>query len=103
MSSVLIEEAVKTAGNVRRADIVIGIPSYKNARTVGHVVRAAHAGLAKYFPQFESVIINSDGEQIERLCLSFEQLKPYLTRIWPGSDRSDVRESAQPELEVRKP
>jgi glucosylglycerate synthase len=46
---------------IRRADIVVGIPSYNNARTIGHVVRAAIAGLAKYFPQFTAVIINSDG------------------------------------------
>ena len=48
-------------GNVRRTDIVIGIPSYNNARTIGHVVRAAHAGLLKYFPQFDGLIVNSDG------------------------------------------
>lgn len=42
-------------------DIIVGIPSFNNARTIGHVVRAAVAGLQKYFPQFRSVIINSDG------------------------------------------
>jgi glucosylglycerate synthase len=46
---------------LKQVDVVIGIPSYNNARTIGHVVRAAHAGLAKYFPQFTSVIVNSDG------------------------------------------
>ena len=40
---------------------MIGIPSYNNARTIGHVVQAAQAGLAKYFPQLKAVIINSDG------------------------------------------
>jgi hypothetical protein len=44
-----------------RADIVVGIPSYNNARTIGHVVRAVEAGLAKYFPSQRSVILNSDG------------------------------------------
>ncbi|MEK6726753.1 MAG: glycosyltransferase [Deltaproteobacteria bacterium] len=43
------------------ADIVIGIPSYNNAKTVGHVIRAVDAGLAKYFPDKKAVIINSDG------------------------------------------
>jgi hypothetical protein len=42
-------------------DVVIGIPSYNNARTIGHVVQAAQAGLAKYYPQLKAVIINSDG------------------------------------------
>lgn len=43
------------------ADLLIGIPSFNNARTVGHVVRAAAAGLAKYFPDKRTVIVNSDG------------------------------------------
>lgn len=57
----LPDEARRAAEAIRHADIVIGIPSYNNARTVGHVVRAAYAGLAKYFPQLTAVVINSDG------------------------------------------
>jgi glycosyltransferase involved in cell wall biosynthesis len=61
MYEFLPEEAAAAAQRLRHADIVVGIPSYKNVRTIQHVVRAAHAGLAKYFPQQVSVIINSDG------------------------------------------
>ena len=61
MQDFLPAEAVREARALGRADIVIGIPSYNNARTIAHVVRAAHAGLAKYFPQYTSAIINSDG------------------------------------------
>ncbi|NOY38743.1 MAG: glycosyl transferase family 2 [Nitrospirae bacterium] len=43
------------------ADIVIGIPSYNNAKTIGHVVKAVQAGLSKYFPDSKSVLVNSDG------------------------------------------
>ncbi len=42
-------------------DLLVGIPSYNNADTIGHVVRAAAAGLAKYFPGQSAVIVNSDG------------------------------------------
>jgi glycosyltransferase involved in cell wall biosynthesis len=42
-------------------DIVVGIPSFNNARTIAHVVRAVAGGLAKYFPDRKSIIINSDG------------------------------------------
>jgi hypothetical protein len=42
-------------------EIVVGIPSYNNARTIGHVVRAAALGLAKHFPGRQAVIVNSDG------------------------------------------
>ena len=46
---------------IGEADILVGIPSYNNARTIGHVVRAVSVGLAKYFPAQRSVIVNSDG------------------------------------------
>jgi glycosyltransferase involved in cell wall biosynthesis len=42
-------------------DIVVGIPSFNNARTITHVVRAVAGGLAKYFPDRKSIIVNSDG------------------------------------------
>jgi glycosyltransferase involved in cell wall biosynthesis len=42
-------------------DLLVGIPSYNNADTIGHVVRAAAAGLAKYFPGRPAAIVNSDG------------------------------------------
>jgi len=57
----LPDEARRAAEYIRRADIVIGIPSYNNGRTIGHVVRAAYAGLAKYFPQLTAVVVNADG------------------------------------------
>ncbi|HLP97021.1 MAG TPA: cell wall biosynthesis glycosyltransferase [Sideroxyarcus sp.] len=53
-----VREQIDRLGN---ADIVVGIPSFNNARTIGHVVRAAQAGLAKYFPERRAVIVNSDG------------------------------------------
>lgn len=43
------------------ADILVGIPSFNNAATVGHVVRAVSAGLAKYFPGYRAVLVNADG------------------------------------------
>ena len=43
------------------AELVVGIPSHDNARTIGHVVRAVASGLAKHFPGRNAVIVNSDG------------------------------------------
>jgi len=53
-----VQEKIHELGE---ADIVVGIPSYNNARTIGHVVRAVQAGLSKYFPDSKSVLVNSDG------------------------------------------
>jgi glycosyltransferase involved in cell wall biosynthesis len=44
-----------------RADIMVGIPSFKNAATIGYVVRAAHAGLVQYFPDLRPILLNADA------------------------------------------
>ena len=69
---------------IRGADILIGIPSYNNVRTIGHVVRAVTAGLAKYFPGAKAIIFNSDGgstdgtqEEVKRVQI--EDFKTILT------------------------
>ncbi len=46
---------------IRRADVVVGLPSFNNARTIGHVVRAVTAGLTDAFPDVKAVLVNSDG------------------------------------------
>ena len=53
-----IEERLCAIG---RAELVVGIPSYNNVGTIGHVVRAVVAGLAKHFPGRRAVLVNSDG------------------------------------------
>jgi glucosylglycerate synthase len=44
-----------------KADIMVGIPSFKNAQTIGYVVRAAQAGLVQYFPDLTPVVVNADA------------------------------------------
>lgn len=46
---------------IGEAELLVGIPSYNNAQTIGHVVRAVSAGLAKYFSGRRAVLVNSDG------------------------------------------
>ena len=46
---------------MEKTDILVGIASFNNARTIGHVVKAVDAGLVKYFPDKKAVIVNSDG------------------------------------------
>lgn len=58
---VLRKEVQERLDEIKEADIVVGIPSYNNAPTIGHVVRAVQAGLAKYFPYKKAVLVNSDG------------------------------------------
>ena len=57
----LRKEVVEQLDVLKNVDILVGIPSFNSARTIGHVVRAVQAGLAKYFPGHKAVLVNSDG------------------------------------------
>lgn len=59
--SSLPETVREEIGRLGQADIMVGIPSFKNAATIGYVVRAAHAGLVQFFPDLRPVLVNSDA------------------------------------------
>ncbi|MDY6863972.1 MAG: glycosyltransferase [Thermodesulfobacteriota bacterium] len=58
---ILSKDIQERVQELKNADIIIGIPSFNCAPTIGHVVKAIEAGLSKYFPKYKSVLINSDG------------------------------------------
>ena len=64
-SDILLDKVRKKVNEIGHADILIGIPSYNNASTIGHVVKAVQTGLLKYFPGKQSILINSDGGSID--------------------------------------
>ncbi len=50
---------IDNAGRVR--DIVVGIPSYNEARTIRQVVETIDAGLRTFFPHLTAAIVNADS------------------------------------------
>jgi glucosylglycerate synthase len=60
-TTALRDDARAWIDQVRSADVIVGIPSYKNAATISHVVQVAGEGLDKYFPDAKAAIVNSDG------------------------------------------
>ena len=64
-SDVLSDEVKRKVGEIEQADILVGIPSYNNAATIGHVVKAIQTGLLKYFPGKRSILVNSDGGSVD--------------------------------------
>lgn len=60
-NEILREETLDQLKVIKEADILVGIPSYNNAATIGHVVKAVQAGFAKYFPDKRCLLVNSDG------------------------------------------
>ncbi len=48
--SILTDEFLRQLIDVGEADVLVGVPTYNNAATVGQVVQTIRAGLLKYFP-----------------------------------------------------
>jgi hypothetical protein len=78
-SVILRKEVHDQIAEIGEADILVGIPSFNNARTIGHVVKAVQAGLSKYFPDRKSILVNSDGgssdetmEIVEKTTIDFD-------------------------------
>lgn len=59
--TVLDEAVAREVDRIGSADILVGIPSFRNADTIAHVVRQAGLGMAEYFPGLSHVLVNSDG------------------------------------------
>ncbi len=64
-------------------DVVVGIPSYNNASTIGGVVKTFGTGLKKYFPELKALLVNSDGGSEDDTTGVFLEIKisPDIERI----------------------
>jgi len=72
--SALNDEALEILDNIARSDILVGIPSYNNEKTIGHVTEAIKLGLAKYYPDARAIVFNSDGGSDDNTRMIFEQV-----------------------------
>jgi hypothetical protein len=78
---------------VGTADLMVGIPSFENAETIGYVVRASQAGMVQYFPDLKPVLVNSDGgspDDTPRVAISTESPE-YIEKIILVSPRHKLQ------------
>jgi len=82
-SSALDAEGLAEVRRIGSADLMVGIPSFGNAETIGYVVRATTAGMVQYFPELKPILVNSDGgspDDTPRMAVSTES-PDYLEKI----------------------
>jgi hypothetical protein len=56
--------------------------------------------VASFVRETESLGAHEVEERIERLCVSYERLKPYLISLWKGEDGPDIQAKGQAALAV---
>jgi glucosylglycerate synthase len=59
--TLLNDEFLRQLINVGEVDILIGLPTHNNAKSIGPVMRAIQTGILKCFPRERAVVINADG------------------------------------------
>jgi glucosylglycerate synthase len=59
--SILTDDFIRQLIDVGEVDILVGVPTHNDAKTVEPAIRAIQAGIVKTFPRERAVIINADG------------------------------------------
>jgi len=59
--TLLTDDFLRQLINVGEVDILVGLRTHNNAKTIEPVIRAIQAGILKCFPRERAVIINADG------------------------------------------
>lgn len=67
---------------VDHTDIIVGIPSYKEADSIAFPVKMASEGLARYFPDKKSVIINVDNHSPDGTKEAFMNTPTKVPKIY---------------------
>ena len=67
---------------IKKADIVVGIPSYDEAENIAFVAEQASIGLKKYFPKYKSVIINVDNNSGDGTKRAFLEANTKVPKIY---------------------
>jgi len=57
----LTDDFLRQLINVGEVDILVGLPTHNNAKTIGSVVHTIRSGILSAFPRERAVIINADG------------------------------------------
>jgi glycosyltransferase involved in cell wall biosynthesis len=64
--TILDQAVIDDIETIGGADILVGIPSFRNADTIAYVVQQAATGLVRHFPGMKPVLVNSDGGSKDR-------------------------------------
>ena len=59
--SFLTDDFLRQLINVGEVDILVGLPTHNNAKTIGPIVNTIRSGILRGFPRERAVIINADG------------------------------------------
>ncbi len=72
----------KNIKQIKKVDIVVGIPSYNEADNIDFVVKQVDKGLRRYYPKLKSIIINVDNNSPDGTKNVFEKIKVLSPKLY---------------------
>jgi hypothetical protein len=61
MTKTVLRQVRQQIGDIEQVEVLVGIPTFNNAATVGAVVAAVKAGIRKVCPQASVLVVNADA------------------------------------------
>ncbi len=71
---------------ISHADLVVAVPSYNEADTIGHTVEQATRGILKYFPDLNPVLINCDNHSLDGTKEAFFAARGEIPAIYLSTE-----------------
>ncbi len=72
--------------NIKKADMVVCIPSYREADSIGYPTTQADEGLQKYFGEYSAVIINCDNNSPDHTRETFLETATKAPKIYLSTE-----------------
>jgi hypothetical protein len=63
--NILPDDLLSQLISIGEIDILVGLHTYNNAKTVGHIVQVIREGLLRYFPRERAAVVNADGGSLD--------------------------------------
>jgi hypothetical protein len=61
MTKTVLPQVRQQIGDIEKIEVLVGIPTFNNAETVGSVVKAVKAGISKVCPHASVLVLNADA------------------------------------------
>ncbi|MBW1700221.1 MAG: glycosyl transferase [Deltaproteobacteria bacterium] len=77
-----MDRIIETSSHINRADIIVGMPSYNEAKFIPYVTRTVDLGLTTYFPDMPAAIINVDNHSTDGTKEAFMSTPTRTAKIY---------------------
>ncbi len=73
---------------IKKADLIVGIPSFNEVDSIGFVTEMIDKGLVKYYQKYKAVIVNVDNDSLDGTREVFLNVKTKTPKIYSSTPKN---------------